>query len=364
MNASLSVWFSECGRFESLKNVTVELSSVSKDGVVLPHVSSSFVGVGPVLPGTGSSVDFMLFIPESISEGWYTGLIYVNSSNAGGLTLNARVLVDATPPSVIPNPPLYPGSQSGSYLYDTVLLNVSAVDTLSGVSSVVVNTSMISLNDSIMLNRVGDSSYFVGEVVVDRYCAGVCSLPVMAYDKAGNMNDSGSIDVNVLYGVLDLLAGWNLVSLSMSYDWWASTLAENISGCQMVSRFDSVNQTFKTFIVGGPSSFNFPLVDGYGYFVLVDRSSTLSVSGSRIESVSVPLSVGWNMIGWYHSDNTMASSLGGNISGCEMISWFDSVNQTFKTYIVGGPPSFDFGISPGMGLFILVNTASVWHGEG
>jgi hypothetical protein len=132
----------------------------------------------------------------------------------------------------------------------------------------------------------------------------------------------------------------------------------------MISRYDAVNQTYKTFIVGGPPSFDFPIVDGYGYFVLVDQSSTLNVSGSRIESVSVPLNVGWNMIGWYHSSDTLASSLGGNISDCQMVSWFDAVNQTFKTYIVGGPSSFDFPVTTGMGLFVMVNTASEWHGEG
>ncbi len=41
------------------------------------------------------------------------------------------------------------------------------------------------------------------------------------------------------------------------------------------------------------------------------------------------------MIGWYHDYNTTASSLAGNITGCQMVSWFDPVNQTFKTYIVG-----------------------------
>jgi hypothetical protein len=38
--------------------------------------------------------------------------------------------------------------------------------------------------------------------------------------------------------------------------------------------------------------------------------------------------------------------------------------QTFKTFIVGGPPSFDFTVTPGMGLFVLVNQTSVWYGEG
>jgi len=46
-----------------------------------------------------------------------------------------------------------------------------------------------------------------------------------------------------------------------------------------------------------------------------------------------------------------------------MVSWFDPIYQTFKTHIVG-VPGYDFTITRGMGLFILVNVASIWYGEG
>jgi len=157
---------------------------------------------------------------------------------------------------------------------------------------------------------------------------------------------------------------WNLITVPVGNNHMASNLAENISGCIMLSRFDSVNQTYKTYIVGGQPGFDFPIMDGNGYFVLVDQNSTLSMSGYRIDSVSVPLSIGWNMLGWYHSSDTTASSLSENVTGCIMVSWFDPISQSFKTYIVGGPPGFDFTISPGMGLFVLVDESSVWHGEG
>ena len=81
------------------------------------------------------------------------------------------------------------------------------------------------------------------------------------------------------------------------------------------------------------------------------------------DSVSVPLYVGWNLIGWHQIYNTTASSLADNISGCELISWFDSGIQMYKSYIVGGPPSFDFIITSGMGIFVLVNIESVWSSE-
>ncbi len=94
------------------------------------------------------------------------------------------------------------------------------------------------------------------------------------------------------------------------------------------------------------------------------RAASSNVSGYRISNVSVPLFAGWNMIGWYHDYNTTASSLAGNIANCTMVSWFNASSQSFESYVVGGPPSFDFVITAGTGIFILVDVESVWYGEG
>ncbi|MCD6300072.1 MAG: hypothetical protein J7L78_02740, partial [Dehalococcoidales bacterium] len=194
---------------------------------------------------------------------------------------------------------------------------------------------------------------------------GVYSYFIWANDTSNNVNVSAVYQFEILsiYN-LSFYNGWNLITVPVENSWWASSLAENISGCEMISRFDALNQTFRTFIVGGPHGFDFPIVDGFGYFVLVNQSSNFSVSGSRISNVSVPLYVGWNMIGWYHSYNTTASSLAENITNCSMVSRFDALNQTYRTFIVGGPPGFDFTVTPGMGVFVLVDVESVWHGEG
>jgi len=161
-----------------------------------------------------------------------------------------------------------------------------------------------------------------------------------------------------------LKTGWNLMALPVSTNMWASGLAGNITNCQMVTRFDAVNQTFRSYIVGGPPGFDFPLEAGYGYFVLVSADSVYSITGYPVNTVSVPLAVGWNMIGWYHQSPTLASVLSAAIPGCEIVSCFDAVNQTFRSYIVGGPPGFDFTIASGMGLMVRVNEASIWTGQG
>ena len=80
--------------------------------------------------------------------------------------------------------------------------------------------------------------------------------------------------------------------------------------------------------------------------------------------IFIQLKIGWNLLGWYHDYDTTASSLSENISGCVSVSMWNSSLQTYNTYIVGGPPSFDFPIRCSMGLFVDVIAPSIWYGEG
>jgi hypothetical protein len=78
----------------------------------------------------------------------------------------------------------------------------------------------------------------------------------------------------------------------------------------------------------------------------------------------VPLYIGWNLIGWYHDYETTAHNLSDNITGCLSVSMWNATEQTYHTYIVGGPPVFDFPITKGMGIFVDVDQESIWYGEG
>jgi hypothetical protein len=187
---------------------------------------------------------------------------------------------------------------------------------------------------------------------------------IWANDTLNNQTESDNHIFYIGQGLveIDLNTGWNMITIPVENNWMASTLAENISGCQMVGWFDAVNQELKTHVVAAPI-YDFPITNGYGYFVLVGINSLFEVYNIEISSVSVQLNEGWNMIGWYSNKNTSASSLAENITGCQMIGWFDSTSQELKTHVVAAPV-YDFDIISGMGLFILTNTTSTWNGEG
>jgi hypothetical protein len=216
-----------------------------------------------------------------------------------------------------------------------------------------------------MMQGGGDVFYYADSYFVE----GNYSFFVWAEDVSGNSVISDVFSFSIVNDSYDsvsvpLEVGWNLITVPVDNGWFASDLAGVVSGCTSVSGWNASLQTYDTYIVGGPDSFDFPLVDGCGYFVDVDESSMLTMVGLPINQVNVTMEIGWNLLGWYHNYTTTASSLAGNITGCTSVSCWNASLQTYDTYIVGGPDSFDFTITRGMGMFVDVSEASYWHGEG
>jgi len=58
------------------------------------------------------------------------------------------------------------------------------------------------------------------------------------------------------------------------------------------------------------------------------------------------------------------NSLSLNITNFARVSRWNASLQTYNTYIVGGPPTFDFQVTRSMGLFVDVTEESVWDGKG
>jgi hypothetical protein len=160
---------------------------------------------------------------------------------------------------------------------------------------------------------------------------------------------------------LTLATGWNLITVPVHASITAADLAENITGCEMISWFDAGNQTYKTHIAGVPA-YDFSIRDGYGLFIYVNQSSYINVSGTNITNVTVPLSVGWDMIGWYNSTSTNSTNLAENVSGCQLVSWYNTTRSSFSSYT--GSPASDFDIQRGKGIFVYVNQTSIWYGQG
>jgi hypothetical protein len=249
---------------------------------------------------------------------------------------------------------------------NNVNITCNVVDNIQ-VNQVIINiTDPLDNETSHTMNQLSrsDNYYYNASYSID----GLYKYLITAEDNEGNTESSiihfFYIGNDGISNTITLETGWNLISTSIEFDFMASEIAESIEGCLTVNKWDNINQTYKPYIVGGPPDFDFQITPGIGLFVEVEKSAEIIICGSPALSPSVNLEILWNLLGWYNQTPTTASSLSENITGCLTVNMWDSINQTYKPYIVGGPPDFDFTIYEGMGLFIEVDTESTWNGEG
>jgi hypothetical protein len=243
---------------------------------------------------------------------------------------------------------------------NNVNITCNVVDNIQ-VNQVIINiTDPLDNETSHTMNQLSrsDNYYYNASYSID----GLYKYLITAEDNEGNTESSiihfFYIGNDGISNTITLETGWNLISTSIEFDFMASEIAESIEGCLTVNKWDN------TYIVGGPPDFDFQITPGIGLFVEVEKSAEIIICGSPALSPSVNLEILWNLLGWYNQTPTTASSLSENITGCLTVNMWDSINQTYKPYIVGGPPDFDFTIYEGMGLFIEVDTESTWNGEG
>jgi len=192
------------------------------------------------------------------------------------------------------------------------------------------------------------------------------SFKIWAKDINGNkaISDEFHFKIMGLEFNFSLREGWNLITIPCKCNLTASSLGNLIPNCSIISKWNATLQQFQSYLVGiSPPEFDFEIKQGIGYFIYVNNDTTFSIIGLPISNVSVPLHIGWNLIGWFKNETTTASLLGQNITNCSIISKWNASLQQYQSYLVGiSPPEYDFAIKKGMGIFIYTNEESIWHG--
>jgi hypothetical protein len=205
-----------------------------------------------------------------------------------------------------------------------------------------------------MVSLGGDEYYYNGSFSL----LGGYDFYVWAVDGGGNWNWS-DVWVVMRQGFEE---GWNLVTVPVGgHGWTAETLGQQVSGCNLVLRFNASTQGFETYVVGSGYD-DFPLLDGVGYFARVPSDTVLSCGGMSMPSVNVTVYEDWNTLGWFYEYPSSAQSLGEN-TGASLVLMFNATTQNFMTYVMNS--GYDnFIISRGMGVFIQASESGWWHGEG
>ncbi|HEC77446.1 MAG TPA: hypothetical protein ENI33_09375 [Thermoplasmatales archaeon] len=172
-------------------------------------------------------------------------------------------------------------------------------------------------------------------------------------------NDSVVFNINSSLFSFMLYKGWNLITLPCENSYNASSLFNDIEGCSIILGWNANVQNFIIYVPGSP--YDFAIENGKGYFIGMSHDSIFSLADVPVENVSIPLHIGWNILGWFNSWQTNASSLYNAIQGCTLVLKWNASMQDFDLYAPGVPN--DFVVTRGDGFLVAVSEQSTWHGE-
>jgi hypothetical protein len=169
----------------------------------------------------------------------------------------------------------------------------------------------------------------------------------------------GNSVVNAYFAqVINLVSGWNLVSLPLVQSNTAiTTVLSSISGS-----YDSVKyynpldaaDPWKSYRPGSASNDLTNIDHRMAFWIHTNRSCALSVYGSIPVSTSIPLYAGWNLVGYPTQDTNKLVSTAFAGTGYDIVEGYQATSPYVKVLVSGDK------VLPGNGYWIHVPADTVW----
>jgi hypothetical protein len=158
---------------------------------------------------------------------------------------------------------------------------------------------------------------------------------------------------------IELKSGWNLISLPIQPNSSSiESVLNSLGGLAAVYAFQQ--NAYKTYIPGNTGNDLTQMRTGVGYWVYVERDSSLRISG-RITGHSIALEAGWNLVGYTRTTSMETGRALQSLSGVyEAVYGFDPAANSYKGFV----PSIDetslSRLEPTRGYWIYASTKATW----
>ena len=180
------------------------------------------------------------------------------------------------------------------------------------------------------------------------------ATPVQIYIRHGTV----TIGFNLTF---TLKTGWNTLTLPFKEMGTAETLGNIIGVSDAIATWDHVSQEYIIHPVG-LSGQDFIIEPGHGYLIHVYEDTQFSITGVIIDNLTLPITMGWNLVGWIHDIDTTAEQFGATIPGCDAVAKWNPAIQDYTIHPQTTPLD-NFIIHQGDALFIHATQDSTWYGK-
>jgi len=166
---------------------------------------------------------------------------------------------------------------------------------------------------------------------------------------------------------LQLRRGWNLASFPLTVtDANPRTLFAPIEGkYSLAHAWNSATQSWQTFSPSLPDPQSLDSLDfTRGFWILMTEDATLGIEGSQPDETSIPLAVGWNLVGFPAGANRDVEAALTSIAGkyTSIYEYDANPSASWKRYSPGAP-AFSNTLSalrPGKGYWIRATQPCTW----
>jgi hypothetical protein len=179
------------------------------------------------------------------------------------------------------------------------------------------------------------------------------------YTKIEYVSQSGTpaapTNPPALSHAISLKAGWNLMSIPLQPENPSISTVLDAIKSKFLAVYSYNGGSYTTYIPDSEESDLTQIVAGKGYWIYMQEAATLNVTGLEPKT-SIPLSTGWNLIGYnLTSRTTISQSLSSLAGKYEVIYAFDSEKNSFIGYDPASSLKDFTELMPGLGYWIYMS---------
>ena len=202
------------------------------------------------------------------------------------------------------------GTGSGSVTSNPAGINCGSTCSATFPKDTTINLTATPAEGSVFVGWAGD-------------CTGAGTNLVCALTMDASKNVTARFDSKTPTYVIELLRGWNFISLPVEPSDTSITavLKDISSSVRIVWGYDNQNKTWKRFRPGGENNNLGDMMMNKGYWIYMNTPETLIIEGQPSDPQAVTLYKGWNLTGYNGQDNKDVSQALESVAGRWTLIW-------------------------------------------